>query len=104
MADVDPVTGQPKVTVEKDVSEKYSHLVDQKGKADQLASELSSEKGQMVINTIQGHLLSRVNKLIDEDGECRALKRLLIDMGVTINMGEMAIAKLMQMLTRKGGK
>lgn len=102
MPEVDPVTGQPKVEMEKksDV-EKFNRLDGQRSRSDQLLDDLSSEKGTLVLNKIREHLLTRVNKLIEEDGECRALKRLVVDMGVTINIGEVAIEKLMKMVTKK---
>ena len=103
MPEVDPVTGQPKVSVPIEDADKakYERLIAQKSKADQLAESLASERGQRVINKIEEHLLNRVNKLIDEDGECRSLKRLLIDMGITINVGEVAVRNLTRLLIRK---
>ena len=103
MPEVDPVTGQPKVSVTAEDADraKYDRLLAQKSKADQLAESLASERGQRVINKIEEHLLSRVNKLIDEDGECKALKRLLIDMGITINVGEVAVRNLTRLVMKK---
>ncbi len=105
MPEVDPVTGYPKEETEKDGNiEKYNRLNEQKGRSDQLQDSLSSETGQMVLNKIQEHLLLRVNKLIDEDAECRALKRLLVDMGITINIGAKAVEGLMKLVMRREGK
>jgi len=102
MPEVDPVTGMPKIETEKKSEvEKFNRLDGQRSRSDQLLDDLSSEKGTLVLNKIKEHLLARVNKLIDEDGECRALKRLVVDMGVTINIGEVAIEKLMKMVSRK---
>ena len=102
MPEVDPVTGQPKSSTEKGVSpERYDRLLGQKGKADQLSGDIESEKGQLILNKIQEHLLNRVNKFIDEDGECRALKRVLIDMGMTLNIGEIAVKNIMRLVAKK---
>lgn len=102
MAEVDPVTGYPKEETEKDGNvEKYNRLNEQKGRSDQLQDSLSSETGQMVLNKIQEHLLLRVNKLIDEDAECRVLKKLLMDMSVTINIGAKAVEGLMKLVMKK---
>ena len=102
MPEVDPVTGQPKISTEKGISpEKYDRLLGQKGKADQLAGDIESGKGQLILNKIQEHLLNRVNKFIDEDGECRALKKLLIDMGMTLSIGEIAVKNIMRLIVKK---
>lgn len=102
MAEVDPVTGLPKEETEKDGNvARYNRLTDQKARSDQLNESLNSETGQMVLHKIQEHLLMRVNKLIDEDAECKALKRLLVDMGVTINIGEKAVEGLMKLVMKR---
>lgn len=102
MAEVDPVTGYPKEETEKDGNvEKYNRLNELKGRSDQLQDSLSSETGQMILNKIQEHLLQRVNKLIDEDAECRVLKKLLVDMGVTINLGAKAVEGLMRLVMKR---
>ena len=102
MPEVDPVTGMPKIETEKKSEvEKFNRLDGQRSRSDQLLDDLSSEKGTLILNKIKEHLLIRVNKLMDEDGECRALKKLLIDMGVTLNLGEMAINKLMKLVSKK---
>ena len=101
-ADVDPVSGQPKETIEKksDV-EKFNRLDEKRARSDQLLDDLKSDRGQAILNKIKEHLLARVNKLIEEDGECRAMKKILVDMGVTINLGEMAIDKLMKLVMKR---
>ena len=101
MADVDPATGMPKETVEtrQNIS-RFNRLDSQKIRHDQLLNDLTSDKGQLILNKIKEHLLVRINKLMDEDGECRGLKKLLVDMGVTISMGEMAVDKLMKMVSK----
>lgn len=102
MPEVDPVTGLPKVETEKKSEvEKFNRLDAQRSRSDQLLDDLSSERGTLVLNKIKEHLLARVNKLIEEDGECKAMKRILVDMGVTINIGEMAIEKLMRLVVKK---
>ena len=102
MAEVDPVTGYPKEETEKDGNvEKYNRLNELKGKSDQLQDSLHSEAGQMVLNKIQEHLLLRVNKLIDEDAECKALKRLLVGMGIEINIGAKAVEGLMRLVMKR---
>lgn len=102
MAEVDPVSGLPKEEGEKSISaNKYNVLNEYKAKADELEGSLKSETGQAVLNKIQEHLLGRVNKLIDEDAECKALKRLLIDMGITINIGDKAVENLMKFVTKR---
>jgi len=101
--EVDPVTGQPKVAyvTSKEQSERYDRYLAQKGKSDELSESLASDQGQLVINKIQEHLLARVNKLMEEDGECRALKRVLVDMGITVSMGELAVRNLTRLLIKK---
>lgn len=102
MAEVNPVTGLPKEETKTvgDV-EKYNRFTEQKTRSDQFQESLKSETGQMVLNKIQEHLLTRANKLIDEDAECKALKRLLIDMGITINIGQKAAEGLMRLVIKK---
>lgn len=101
MPEVDPVTGYPKEGAGITDLSKYNRFNEQKTKSDQLQESLSSETGQMVLNKIQEHLLARVNKLIDEDSECGALKRLLVDMGVTINIGQKAVEGLMRLVVKR---
>jgi hypothetical protein len=102
MPEVDPASGMPKETIESlSALNKFNRAESQKAKYNQLMEDISSEKGQFILYKIKEHLLVRVNKLMDEDGECRALKKLLIDMGVTLNLGEMAIDKLMKLVSRK---
>ena len=104
MAEVDPVTGYPKEETERDGNvEKYNRLNEQKGKSDQLQDSLNSEAGQMVLHKIQEHLLIRVNELIEADPQCKGLKRLLVDMGITINLGAKAVDSLMKIVMRKHG-
>ena len=102
MAEVDPVTGYPKEEIKDTGVEKYNRLNDQKVRSDQLQESLSSETGQMVLHKIQEHLLIRVNKLIDEDAECRTLKKLLVDMSITVNVGEKAVEGLMRLVMKRG--
>jgi hypothetical protein len=102
MPEVDPVTGQPKSSTEKGISpERYDRLLGQKGKADQLSGDIESEKGQLILNKIQEHLLNRVNQLMKEDGECRALQKVLVDMGITLNIGEIAVKNIMRLVSKK---
>jgi len=102
MPEVNPVTGYPKEETERDGNvERYNRLTDQKGKSDQLQDSLSSETGQMVLNKIQEHLLARVNELIEADPQCKALKRLLVDMGITINIGSKAVEGLMRLVMKR---
>lgn len=102
MAEVNPVTGYPKEETERNGNiEKYNRFNEQKGRADQLQESLASETGQMVLHKIQEHLLARVNKLIDEDAECRVLKKLLIGMGIEINIGEKAVEGLMRLVMKR---
>ncbi len=102
MPETDPATGMPKSEVEKKSNvERFNRLSEQKAKSDQLVEDIGTEKGQLILHKIQEHLLNRVNKLIDEDGECKALKRLLIDMGVTISIGDMAVERLMKLVMKQ---
>jgi hypothetical protein len=102
MPEVNPVTGYPEDEIGKDRNiEKYNRLNNLKGRSDQLQESLSSETGQMVLQKIQEHLLARVNKLIDGDAECMALKRLLVSMGIEINMGAKAVEGLMRLVMAK---
>jgi hypothetical protein len=43
----------------------------------------------------------RVNELMEADPQCKALKRLLVDMGITINIGEKAVEGLMRLVIKK---
>ena len=100
--EVDPATGMPKVEVDKPTSQiTIDRLGAQKAKADELISDVNSERGQEIINKIHLHLMTRINKLIDDDGECKALKRILIDLGLTIDMGKLAADKLRNMVIKK---
>jgi len=100
--DVDPASGMPVSEVERPISQStLDRLGAQKAKADQLISDVNSERGQEIINKIHLHLMTRINKLVDEDGECKALKRILIDLGLTIDMGKLAADKLRNMVIRK---
>lgn len=102
MPEVDPASGLPISQVEKKSDiERFNRFDVQRAQSEQLINDLDTEKGQLILNKIREHLLSRVNKLIDEDGECKALKRLLVDMGVTISVGEMAVERLMKMVMKK---
>jgi len=102
MPEVDPVTGQPKeISENKKPNEKYERFMAQKLKADQLSDDINSSGGQLVLHKIEEHLLMRVNKLIDEDGECKALKKVLQDMGINLNIGEMAVKGLMRLVAKK---
>jgi len=102
MAEVDPVTGYPKEEIEKIANvDRYNRLNDRKARSDQLQGSLNSDTGQAVLNKIQEHLLVRVNKLIDEDAECRTLKKLLVGMGIEINIGEKAVEGLMRLVMKR---
>ena len=102
MPEVDPVSGLPKEEVAKASNiERYQRLNDQKAKSDQLQDSLGSETGQMVLNKIKEHLLVRVNELIDADPQCKALKRLLVDMGITVSVGEKAVEGLMKLVMKR---
>ncbi len=102
MAETDPATGLPKSEVEKKSNvERFNRLDVQRVQSDRLVNDLNTEQGQLILNKIKQQLLNRVNKLIDEDGECKALKRLLIDMGVTISIGDMAVERLMKLVMKK---
>lgn len=102
MTEVDPASGLPISQVEKksDIG-RFNRLDVQRAQSDQLINDLGTEKGQLILNKIKEHLLKRVNRLIDEDGECKALKRLLVDMGVTISVGDMAVERLMKLVMKK---
>lgn len=100
--DVDPASGMPISEIEKPSNQAaLDRLGTQKAKADQLISDVNSERGQEILNKIHLHLMTRINKLIDEDGECKALKRVLIDLGLTIDMGKLAADKLRNMVIKK---
>jgi len=102
VTEVNPVTGYPKEESEKDGNvEKYNRLNDQKGRSDQLQADLESESGKTILNCIQEQLLARVNHLIESDPESMALKRLIISMGLTLNIGAKAVESLMKILTKK---
>ncbi len=102
MPEVDPATGLPKEAVEKKSDiEKLSRLEVQRGRGEQLRDDLLSDKGQVVLNKIKEHLLNRINALVEKDGECSALKKLLVDMGITINFGEVAAERIMRLVAKK---
>jgi len=103
MASVDPVSGMPSETIERPIdANRLAKLEEQKGRADQLKASIASETGQAVLNKIEEHLLARINQLIEGDGECRVLKKLLTDMGLTFSAGEMAVKNLMRLVAKKG--
>ncbi len=100
--DVDPASGMPRSEVEKPQSQAtLDRLGAQKAKADQLISDVNSDRGREIINKILDHFTLRVNKLIEEDGECKSLKRVLVDLGLTIDMGKLAADKLRNMVIKK---
>ena len=102
MAEVDPVSGMPKESIDSASElDKFNRAEAQRIRYNQLMEDIASDKGQFIINKIKEHLLIRVNKLIDDDGECRALKRVLVDLGVTLNLGEMAVDRLMKLVSKK---
>jgi hypothetical protein len=102
MVTVDPVSGLPQVepigTTNQSLLDRFGA---QKAKADLLLHEVESEKGKEILNKIHAHLMARVNELVNNDGECKALKRLLIDMGVTIDVGKVAADRLVSLVTKK---
>ncbi len=101
MAEVDPVTGDPKIPEDKKDTKNEARFNVLKGKADQLAGDVASEKGQMILNMMQSHLLARINELIKADGQCMGIIKILTDMGITLDFGQMATEKLMQMVMKK---
>ena len=101
MAIVDPTTGLPKEVIEgKRQMELALKLEAQKGKSQELSNDIGSEQGQFILSKIKEHFLSRVNELISNDERCMAYKKLLIDMGVQINMGEFAVERLMKLVEK----
>ena len=102
MPEVDPATGLPKETIDsKSTIEKFNRLEGQKMRSQTLTDDIKSERGQVILNKIKEHFLGRINKLIEEDGECKAFKKLLVDMGIQINMGEIAVERLMRLVEKK---
>ncbi len=110
MAETDPVTGLPISQIEKKSNvERFNRLTEQKAKSDQLAEDIGTEKGQLVLHKIQEHLLAGLNEFIDADpsklvsiqAKCKTLKGLLVDMGVTISVGDMAVERLMRLVMKK---
>jgi len=103
-AEVDIVTGSPIDPVEAEMkrnASKYNHLNDQKARSDQLSESLKSEVGQTVLYKIEEQLLSRVNVLISKDEQCLALKKLLVNMGIELDVGKRAVEGLMRLVVRK---
>jgi len=102
MASVDIPSGLPAEVVERSVdANKLAKLEEQKGRADQLKAAIVSETGQAVLHKIEEHLLTRINQLIEGDGECKALKKLLVDIGVTMSIGQRAVDGLMRLVKVK---
>lgn len=99
-AEIDPVTGYPREKKSLDTSRATIRLSEQKGRAELLKASLASETGQEVLRKIEEHLSMRIKKLMAEDPECKVLVKLLLDMGVTINLGDVAVQKLMKMVTK----
>ena len=100
--DVDPATGMPISEVEKPSNQAtLDRMSNQKAKADQVISDVNSERGKEIINKILEHFTLRVNTLITEDGECKSLRRVLVDLGLTIDMGKLAADKLRNMVIKK---
>lgn len=97
--EIDPVTGYPKEDKPLDPT-KVVHLTGQKERAEVLKASIASETGQAVLLKIQEHLMSRVSALMRDDPESRVLMKLLVDMGITVNIGQMAVQRLMKMVTK----
>jgi len=102
MAEVDPVSGLPKTeaggTTNQVLLDRFGA---QKAKADQLLRDVDSEGGREILNKIHANLMTRVNELAINDGECRALIKLLTGMGMTIDVGKFAADKLVKLVTKK---
>lgn len=102
MTEVNPATGRPIAEVRKqDEINKINRLEEKKAKSDQLISDISSEKGQLILHKIQEQFLNRVNYLISQDGECKAYKNILKSMGLEISMANMAVERLMKLVDRQ---
>jgi len=100
--DVDPASGMPRIEVEKPSNQTtLDRLGAQKAKADQLISDVNSAGGREIINKIHSQLVIRINTLINEDGECKALKKLLLGLSVDIDLGKLAADKLRNMVMKK---
>ena len=96
--EIDAKTGLPKRVIDKEKqSEAIGRLEKNRADAIRMEDDLSSEKGQMLCNLIQEHLLERIDKFVDEDPECRILKKLLIKMGMVINFGKQATDRIMSL-------
>ena len=98
--EIDPVTGYPKEEKPLDPT-KVVKLGEQRQRAELLKASIASETGQTVLFKIQEHLLLRVKKLMDEDPECKVLVKLLRDMEITIDMGQIAVTRLMRTVNKK---
>lgn len=102
MPEVDPVTGLPRFTADHKVeSDRISKLEDQKGQSQRMLEDISSEKGQVIMNLVKEHFLARVNILIDQDEECRAYKKLFLGIGSAVNMGELAVERLSRLTLKR---
>lgn len=98
---IDIVTGLPISPSDKakDI-ENFGKLESNKGRGDQLQAALSSDPGQTLLNEIQETLMNRINTLVNEDAECKALKRLLVNMGVKLDLGKKASERLMRLVVK----
>ena len=99
--EIDIVTGLPYSPSDKSKEiDNFGKLETNKGRGDQLQTALSSDPGQTLLNEIQETLMNRVNVLINEDPECKALKRLLVNMGVKLDLGKKASERLMRLVVK----
>jgi len=100
---VNPADGlpiDPKEEKEKKEAKIRQQLEARKAQADRLRHDLESDAGNAVIQKIKQHLLNRIDHLMSQDGECVALKKVLVDMGLTLNMGEVAVNGLMRLVEK----
>ena len=95
------VTGLPKVATEKSISqEALNRLGEQKDRGEQLFAALNTDSGKEIVNKIHAQLMNRVNELAANDPACMVLKRLLIDLGITVDLGKVAADRLTNMVTK----
>ncbi len=97
---IDPVTGFPKEDKPLDPI-RGSFLIDQQNKAELMKASIASESGQAMLRMVEEHLLMRVKILMNGDSECKVLIRILSDIGSTIDLGQVAVKRLMRMVTKK---
>ncbi len=98
--EIDPVSGYPKEDKPLD-SSKSAVLLERQARAELLKASIASETGQTLLGYIQEVLLARVKVLMENDAESKSLVKILTNMGLTIDIGQEAVNRLMKKVIKK---